>query len=94
MTTTTTKAILIATMMCGRQMMSSACGIKCEDGGHCLWSIVGGEGNEEDNSKMATTMIRATKTPQGCDNQHACQGREAPADDRRLMRSEVDKRVG
>ena len=50
MTTTTTKTIVIATMMHGRQTMSPACGVECEDRGHRSL-VVGGGGDKEDDSK-------------------------------------------
>ena len=69
--TTTTKTIVITTMTHGHQTMLSACGFKCEDEGHRLLVASGG-GDKVENSKMVTTTIQATNTPQTGTNQHAC----------------------
>ena len=55
---------------------------------------VGGRGDKEDDDETAMMTNRATETLQWRDNQPACKGQEAPADDWRLKRGGGDERAG
>ncbi len=55
---------------------------------------IGGRGNEEDEGKTALMMNRAMEMPHQCDNQPACKGREAQADNGSLKRNGGNNRAG
>ncbi len=77
--------MVMRTGMCNR-WKAALCG-RCSFG-------VGGSGVKEDTSEMVTMTNLATETSQQRDNQPACKGQEAPADNRRLTRCGRNDRTG
>ena len=69
----------------GGRWEASACG-------RCLLAV-GGRGDKKAASEIMTTRNRVMETLQQHDNQPACKGQEAPADNERLNRGGGDKRA-
>jgi hypothetical protein len=78
-------SLVVMRMGMGGRWEAAACGH------HPL--AVGGRGNKKAASEMVTTRNRVTETLQQHDNQPACKGQEAPADDKRLNRGGGDERA-
>ncbi len=54
----------------------------------------GGRGDKEDDDETVTTTNRAMEMLQLLDNEPACKGQKAPADNGRLKRDGGNKRAG
>ncbi len=79
-------SLVVMRMGMGGRWEAAACG--------CRLLAVGGRGKKKAASEMVTTKNSVTETLQQHDNQPACKGQEAPADDERLNRGGGDERAG